>query len=257
MARRRRISGEKQKQTQKQENIQQVVVKLDGERRKRRRAKKRQTKMLFDERYYRQLPAPVIYQSTTTIPQLVPAYGPPPSPSPLFNPPIPAPSIKPAVPEDRPFLEDLGIIGTEGPVEIMDIPTRTETLEELLTPVPLASPPPLELGSQIINIPRKRRNKKEMEEAQMMLREDVASTGLAQFEPLFNMSNPFMNDENISQITTTAPLYEMGRPPASFRRNTWSDLLLRYENMTGVPFQRRKGYTKAEFQRLVEKMENL
>jgi hypothetical protein len=255
MARRRRISGEKQKQTQKQENIQQVVVKLDGERRKRRRAKKRQTKMLFDERYYRQLPAPVIYQSTTTIPQLVPAYGPPSSPSPLFNPPISAPSIKPDI-VDRPFLEDLGIVGTEGPVEIMDLPTRTETLEELITPV---SPPPLELGSQIINIPRKRRNKKEMEEAQMMLREDVASTGLAQFEPLFNMSNPFMNnEENISQITTTAPLYEMEQmQPASFRRNTWADLLFRYEGMTGTPFQRRKGYTKAEFQRLVEKLENL
>jgi hypothetical protein len=93
-----------------------------------------------------------------------------------------------------------------------------------------------------------------------MLKEDVASTGLAQFENTFK-PKPFNFDEEgsivsgitQSEIPTTEIISEV---TTSFRRNTWGDLLQRYQNLTGQNFQRRKGYKKTEFQTLVERMEN-
>jgi hypothetical protein len=287
---------QKQKQSQKQNVVQKVVVKLDSSGQKIKVKRKRRVKkqpeseqsMLFDERYYRQLPAPVVYQSTTQVPLIVPGQG-------TFNPPQQTQMINQPVPV-RPFLEDLGLIGTEGPVEILDIPTRKEQQEGFMTPVALKQyneqfvksldekakyfkslqepmPQPfLPIGNvkfQIEDInpdeipvaevipKRTRRTKKEMEEAKQMLKEDVASTGLAQFENTFK-PKPFNFEEEanvISGITQNEmPTTEI-ISNRSFRRNTWGDLLQRYQNLTGTMFQRRKGYKKAEFQALVERME--
>jgi len=297
---------QKQKQTQKQNVVQKVVVKLDSSGQKikvkRRRVKKqKEPEMLFDERYYRQLPAPVIYQSTQQVPMLVPGQtpAPAPAPAPAFNPPPQAQMINQPMPS-RPFLEDIGFIGTEGPVEILDMPTRAEQLQDFITPTalkiysdefsksldekakyfkslqePMRKPflPAENLKFQMENInpdeipvaeivpKRTRRTKKEMAEAQQMLREDVASTGLAQFENTFQ-PKPFNFQEEASIVSgITQPMSEvptteiMSEVTTAFRRNTWGDLLQRYQRLTGTVFQRRKGYKKAEFQTLVERME--
>jgi hypothetical protein len=293
---------QKQKQSQKQNVVQKVVVKLDSSGQKikvkRRRVKKqKEPEMLFDERYYRQLPAPVVYQSTTQVPLIVPSQGP------AFNPPPQAQMINQPTPI-RPFLEDLGMIGTEGPVEILDIPTKAEQLEDFITPTALkiysdefsksldekakyfkslqepmrqpfflseAKTGNIKFQMEDINpddipvaeiIPKRtRRTKKEMAEAAQMLREDVGSTGLAQFENTFQ-PKPFNFQEEASVVSgITQPMSEMptteiiSEVTTSFRRNTWGDLLQRYQNLTGTVFQRRKGYKKGEFQTLVERME--
>lgn len=294
---------QKQKQKQSQNVVQKVVVKLDSSgqkikvKRKRLKRSKKEPEMLFDERYYRQLPAPVIYQSTTQVPMLVPSQ----TPVPAFNPPPQAQLINPPMPA-RPFLEDLGLVGTEGPVEILDRPTKAEQLEDFITPTALKiysdefsksldekakyfkslqepmKPPFLPFGNikfQIEDVnpdvkaepvlseakKRTRRNKKEMAEAEQMLKEDVASTGLAQFENTFQ-PKPFNFEESASVISgITQPMSEMptteimSEVTTAFRRNTWGDLLQRYQNLTGTMFTRRKGYKKAEFQALVERME--
>jgi hypothetical protein len=296
---------QKQKQTQKQNVVQKVVVKLDSsgqkikvKRKRLKRSKKEpepEQSMLFDERYYRQLPAPVVYQSTTQVPLIVPSQG----PAPAFNPPPQPQMINQPVPS-TPFLEDLGLIGTEGPVEILDIPTKAEQLADFITPTalkiysdefsksldekakyfkslqePMRQPffPTGNIKFQMEDInpdeipvaeivPRRtRRTKKEMAEAAQMLREDVASTGLAQFENTFQ-PKPFNFQEEASIVSgITQPMSEMptteiiSNITTSFRRNTWGDLLQRYQNLTGTVFQRRKGYKKGDFQALVERME--
>jgi len=296
---------QKQKQTQKQNVVQKVVVKLDSSgqkikvKRKRRVKKQKEPEMLFDERYYRQLPAPVVYQSTTQVPLIVPSQGQATPVPAFFNPPPQPQMINQPVPS-RPFLEDLGLIGTEGPVEILDIPTKAEQLEDFITPTalkiysdefsksldekakyfkslqePMRQPffPTGNVKFQIEDInpdeipvaevvpKRTRRTKKEMSEAAQMLKEDVASTGLAQFENTFQ-PKPFNFEEEASVISgITQPMSEMptteiiSNITTSFRRNTWGDLLQRYQNLTGTVFQRRKGYKKSEFQTLVERME--
>jgi len=292
---------QKQKQKQSQNVVQKVVVKLDSSgqkikvKRKRLKRSKKEPEMLFDERYYRQLPAPVIYQSTTQVPMLVPSQ----TPVPAFNPPPQAQLINQPMPA-RPFLEDLGLVGTEGPVEILDRPTKAEQLEDFITPTalkiysdefsksldekakyfkslqePMRQPffPTGNIKFEMENInpneipvaepvpKRTRRNKKEMAEAEQMLKEDVASTGLAQFENTFQ-PKPFNFEESASVISgITQPMSEMptteimSEVTTAFRRNTWGDLLQRYQNLTGTMFKRRKGYKKAEFQDLVERME--
>jgi len=289
---------QKQKQSQKQNVVQKVVVRLDSQGQKikvkRRRVKKqKEPEMLFDERYYRQLPAPVVYQSTTQVPLIVPSQ----TPAPVFNPPPQAQMINQPMPS-RPFLEDIGFIGTEGPVEILDIPTKAEQLQDFITPTalkiysdelsksldekakyfkslqePIRKPflPTENVKFQIENInqdeipiaemvPRRtRRTKKEMAEAAQMLKEDVASTGLAQFENTFQ-PKPFNFQEEASLVSgitqSELPTTEtMSEVPITFRRNTWSDLLQRYQRLTGTVFERRKGYKKVEFQALVERME--
>jgi hypothetical protein len=287
---------QKQKQIQKQNVVQKVVVKLDSSGQKvkvkRRRRVKKEPEMSFDERYYRQLPAPVVYQSTQQVPLIVPGQ----TPAPAFNPPPQAQMINQPMPS-RPFLEDLGMIGTEGPVEILDRPTKAEQLQDFITPTalkiyneefmksldekakyfkslqePMRKPfiqdekfkfemenineDEIPLAEMIPN--RTRRTKKETEEAKQMLKEDVASTGLAQFEPAFQ-PKPFNFQEEesvVSGINQNEPTTEnISEVTKVFRRNTWADLLQRYQNLTGTPFKRRKGYKKAEFQALVEQME--
>jgi len=109
---------------------------------------------------------------------------------------------------------------------------------------------------------KKRRTKKEMEEARQMGREDISSInlGLSQFNPTFK-TNPI----SLMKPNASTSLLENEPTPVNVitpltvatpnRKNTWDNLLQRYQVLTGTDFQRRKGYTKTQFQKLVEKME--
>jgi hypothetical protein len=118
-----------------QQNVsQKVYVKIDGyEKKSKKRSKRRKrSKKQYSEYIPMQIPfpAPVIYQSSSTIPY--PVYKDRPV-STDINP----PSTKPTN-----ILEDIGTIGTEGRVEILDRPTKKEQLAEFITPVSTFEPIP-------------------------------------------------------------------------------------------------------------------
>ena len=168
------------------------------------------------------------------------------------------------------------------------IKNRTEYFQSLKEPIQEASlsriSPVNQMSNQLTNEMqqmeltdiKKRRTKKEMEEAKQMAREDIASInlGLTQFNPTNQLSlmkptgsTNIIGSESgsesesesgfnvITPLTTTTALSSL--TPLTARRNTWSDLLQRYQVLTGTAFQRRKGYTKQEFIKLIEKMEKL
>lgn len=118
----------KVKQTQKQKQKQTVIVNIQQPKAKprRKRAPKRNIEI------YREFPSTVyIPQQLTQYGDMMPSGG------------TPARSItRPTeTPKNMPILEDTGIVGTEGRgVEIMDIPTKKETLAELIAPVALPEP---------------------------------------------------------------------------------------------------------------------
>lgn len=117
------------KQQQKQQ--QNISIKI-GElpTKKRRRRPRKGPSAPGREAPMRQLP-PVVYQ---TLPQLT-YYGRPNESGVITaEPPKPTSIVEP-VKSKTSILEDIGMIGTEGPVEIIDVPTKRETLKELITPI--------------------------------------------------------------------------------------------------------------------------
>lgn len=118
-------------------NIQTVIVKVGGEKKKRKRAPRKPKKKIESEYDIpmRQLP-PVVYQVSNVAPT---SYG---SGQPaLFRPPEQPMGITVKQPSkvQNPILEDIGQVGTEGRVEILDLPTKAETLRDLGNLVPLSS----------------------------------------------------------------------------------------------------------------------
>lgn len=132
---------EKQKQEQKQQIKQNIIVNVPSVEKKRRRrktTKKQQKKDLkiFDERFYQQLPPPSYFYNINVPPQQ------------LINEPEKK-IIKPSIPLEtepitvkKPILEDIGTTGTEGFDEILYLPSKRETLESLITPIPKPKPKP-------------------------------------------------------------------------------------------------------------------
>lgn len=143
----------KQKQTQKQE--QKISIRIGDlkPKRKRRRARRKPKE---EEPYVptRPLP-PVVYQ---TLPQ-VSYYGQPNKEGALIATPERVSSIVEPVKAKTTILEDIGMVGTEGPVKILEKPTKRETLEELITPIdipkmiidPVEHGPPIDIPPQIID----------------------------------------------------------------------------------------------------------
>ncbi len=133
---------------QRQEQTQNISIKI-GElpKKKPRRRPRKGPSAPGREAPLRQLP-PVVYQ---TLPQLV-SYNAPQTT--ITAPPKPATSIVAPVKAKTTILEDVGMVGTEGPVEILDVPTKRETLKELITPVdiPRRQVNPVEEGP--FDIPR-------------------------------------------------------------------------------------------------------
>jgi hypothetical protein len=131
--------GERSSLKQKQKQTQIVNVNIHGEakRKSTRRRKRRQPKPTMEDiasadyLQPRQMPI-VAYQTgygTYPIIQGQPAQSVP-APQPFYMTP-PAPRSISLVPED------IGQVGTEGAVEILDQPTKREQLAELITPVEL------------------------------------------------------------------------------------------------------------------------
>lgn len=118
-------------------NIQTVIVKVGGDKRKRKsapRKPRRRPESEYDAPM-RQLP-PVVYQVSNTAPT---AFG---SGQPaIFRPPEQSSGITVGTQTkvNNPILEDIGQVGTEGRVEILDLPTKSETLRNLTTPVSIPS----------------------------------------------------------------------------------------------------------------------
>ena len=116
-------------------NVQTVVVKVGEQKKKRTRRPRRKREPSGDMvAPMRQLP-PVVYQ----VPAMTTAYT-----NPLLMPPKPPTSIaekEPAKSSTPTILQDVGTVGTEGAVEILTLPTKQETLEELTEPVAPAKKP--------------------------------------------------------------------------------------------------------------------
>ena len=119
----------KVKQTQKQKQKQTVIVNI-GDIKKTKPRRKRAPKRIVE--LYREFP------STVYIPQPLTQYG---DMAPTGGTPARSITRPTETPKNMPILEDTGIVGTEGRgVEIMDIPTKKETLAELIAPVALPEP---------------------------------------------------------------------------------------------------------------------
>jgi len=121
----KKVSKTKQKQKQSQNVKQTVIIRLDKEGKRkvvkrRKRMPKKETE--GESTMYRRLPAPVSYQSSYAIPY------------PVFKEPPKVATVAPE-PKVTPFLEDIGQVGTEGSVAILDQPTKKEQLGEMLVPV--------------------------------------------------------------------------------------------------------------------------
>lgn len=122
------------KQKQKQKQSTNIVIKINNAGRKKTSSKPRK---IVAEAPMRQLP-PVVYQ---TLPQLT-FYTTPSSTGAIVAPPAPPSSIISHIPPKTSIVEmqDVGV-GTEGLVKILDLPSRRETLSELITPVSTAPIP--------------------------------------------------------------------------------------------------------------------
>lgn len=113
------------KQKQKQSQSVKVIVNLPEkkQRKKRSRKPKQREAEIVD---FKAFPPQIIYPSAP----LTFYQRPPEVPKSILSPPEPP----------RSFLEDIGQIGTEGRVEIIDLPTKVETLQDLESPVPVRTP---------------------------------------------------------------------------------------------------------------------
>ena len=133
-------------------NIQTVIVKVGGEKKK-RKSVPRKPRRRPDSEYdapMRQLP-PVVYQVSNTAPT---AFG---SGHPaIFRPPEQSTGIitgtQPKV--TNPILEDIGQVGTSGRVEVVDVQTKAEALRDLGDLVPSSSQSIASISSSITQ-PRK------------------------------------------------------------------------------------------------------
>jgi hypothetical protein len=125
---------QRQKQTQKQSLN--VIVNIPEKKATKRKKRTSQTKVNVVD--YKAFPPQIIYPS---VPLTMYSQAPQPE----------AMGIMSKPPAPRTILEDIGTIGTEGRVEILDRPTRRESLEELISPVSLKEDkPPVPLAEQIV-----------------------------------------------------------------------------------------------------------
>jgi hypothetical protein len=117
----------KQKQKQRQSQNVKVIVNLAEKRKRKRRAKKKASPEAQSEVVnFKAFPPQIVYPTAPLV-----FSQPPPAPVSLAR------SIDEKVKPPTSMLEDIGNVGTEGNVEILDLPTRRETLAELQTPIPL------------------------------------------------------------------------------------------------------------------------
>lgn len=135
------------KQKQKQSQQQTIVVNVGEIKPKRRRAKRAPRKPVA-EMLTREFPK-TIYQS-------VPVYIHEDQGRYANIAPIDTTTIlrREPVKSRMPILEDLGTIGTEGFTEILDVPTKRETLSELITPVSKPKKPMMDEEGEPIKAPR-------------------------------------------------------------------------------------------------------
>lgn len=186
----------KVKQTQKQKQKQTVIVNIEQPKAKPR--KKRAPRRKPEEvQMYREFPK-VVY-----IPPPLTIYG-------DRLPEDTRPSItKPTEPPKKtPILEDIGLIGTEGLVQILDVPTKKEQLSELVTPVAL----PAEDSGRAIA-----RSMVEPEKERMRFPDDSVNR-LMPSKSDSEMSFRFPSDKSISSVSNVSSEKSFRFPePTTFR----------------------------------------
>lgn len=134
-----------------------------------------------------------------------------------------AKSISEPVSVKSSILEDIGTVGTEGAVEILDKPTKKETLEELINVVPIRTP----------RVP-------------MSLSEDVAKTKIPQSfteninipvkepSPIEEINEPFgISSTEVYNEPTTTKVVKKRRTAREIR----NDLELEYEQYNKKPVE--------------------
>jgi hypothetical protein len=137
----------KLKQKQKQSQSVRVVVNLAEKRKRKRRSKpKKKPEEAAEIMNVKPLPPQIIYPSAPVVFSNLEAKPAPPMSL--------AQTVTEKVKTPVGLLEDIGNVGTEGNVEILDLPTRKETLEELQTPVPATEPEPER--PLMIRVPKKK-----------------------------------------------------------------------------------------------------
>jgi len=149
---RKSLKQTQKQEPQKQEQRQNINIKI-GElpTKKPRRRPRKGPSAPGREAPMRQLP-PVVYQ---TLPQLT-YYGKVDEFGTFRGEPKKTSIVEPTKPKST-ILEDIGMVGTEGPVEIIDVPTKRETLSELITPV---KPPMINVEKPHIELMNKLESRK-------------------------------------------------------------------------------------------------
>lgn len=137
----KKIDNIKQKQRQSQNVKVEINIpeKVQQKRKRKRTPQKSKKSMGVD---FKAFPPQIIYpQEQLTF------YRSPHTPSlaksisePVLTPPTLAKSVIEPIPSTPSFLEDVGTIGTEGAVEILELPPKSETLQDLISPVPIRTP---------------------------------------------------------------------------------------------------------------------
>lgn len=115
------------KQSQKQKQTVIVNIQAPKKAKRKRRVARKKAQPEGESSYFQATSPPIVaYQHSYVVPQ-------PPSINPL-------PKVQ-TIAQMQPQLQDLGVVGTEGAVEILTLPSRREQLAELSTPVPRAFEP--------------------------------------------------------------------------------------------------------------------
>lgn len=112
-------------------------------------------------------------------------------------------------PKKTPILEDIGSIGTEGAVQILDVPTKKEQLSELITPVAL----PAEDSGRAIA-----RSMVEPEKERMRLPDDSVNRLMPSKKSDSETTFGFPSDKSISSVSNVSSEKSFRFPePTTFR----------------------------------------
>lgn len=237
MAKRKtKVVTQKQKQTVSQNVVIQLAEKVA--KKKRRRAKKKTAPTDGADSLYLQgrQPPNVVYQYTNSVPQEP------------YSTPIPVRQAM-KIKDKTPFLEDVGTVGTEGAVEILDLPSKKETLSELETPVPSAFKLPPKARA-IADLPPQFTAPSPFQQTPLASSQKLFGMGPEYFE----MSNPMLNEEY--GLVSRTKKVKVKLDPRD-KLDTRANLLERYTFLNAPPTNKIKKMKIADLKALVQKMETL
>jgi hypothetical protein len=217
MAKRKIIKKQFQRQQQKQSSN--IVIKIDNVGKKPRRSRPRKSKIVQDGPT-RQLP-PVVYQ---TLPQLT-YYSTPDAAGRISG--MPPPSMVATPKPATTILEDIGSVGTEGLVKILELPTKRETLSELISPVIKKTPSPEPRSPLVVQMEKQPERQIQKPQVSKILQtpqpeSSISEPSMISGKTIFNerpeepsMGSPFMGSKmQQEQSRASIPSSKIMQPPA-------------------------------------------